>query len=90
MSNELGLRIKKHRELIGYSQKRLAQESKLTPAAINMIESGERIPQSDTLKNIIFVLAVDANDILFSETEREKISKIIEAREMLRECLYSK
>lgn len=57
-------RIKNLRENVGWSQSRLAKEANITPAAICMIEKGDRDPTTSTISKISNALKVDIQNIV--------------------------
>ena len=68
-SNSIGIRVKQARAKINYNQAKLASESKITPAAISQIESGDRIPSSPVLRRIASTLKVSTDFILGNTDE---------------------
>jgi len=63
MKNLKKIRIKKN-----WTQMDLAQKSKLTPAAICMIEKGKRIPSLKTLLKLSKALEIDVSILINSIT----------------------
>ena len=64
----IGQRIKTARDLLGYTQAKLASEAEITPAAISQIEAGDRTPSSPILRRIASVLKV-STDFLLGTTD---------------------
>jgi len=62
--NSIGERIRKIREELGYTQKKLASEAQVTPAAISQIESSDRSPSVPVLCRLAQALKVSASYIL--------------------------
>ncbi len=60
----IGLNIRTNRKLKGYSQKKLADMSGLTRAAINMIENGHKNSHIMTLQAIADTLQIDLKEII--------------------------
>lgn len=62
--NEIGKRIRQHREIKKINQKTLAELIGVTGTYIGMIERGERIPKLETFISIVNVLGASANELL--------------------------
>jgi len=65
MNNQnLAIKIKDLRNRKGFSQERLAEDSKLSLRTIQRIEKGESIPRGDTLIKLTQALEVTPDDLL--------------------------
>ena len=67
MNDKLGLIIQERRKLYGLTQEELAEKIEKTPGFIGQIERGICMPSIDTLKQLINILAIDANEIFYNE-----------------------
>jgi transcriptional regulator with XRE-family HTH domain len=70
LSAIIGKRIKIKREVLGITQKGLAEKVGITPAAINQFEKGEKRPSSAVLANIARELGV-STDYLLGAADKE-------------------
>jgi transcriptional regulator with XRE-family HTH domain len=68
----MGMRIKKKREALGLSQKKLAEQTQISPPAINQYEKGFKTPSTETLLRLAGVLDVSV-DYLIGTTLTEEI-----------------
>jgi len=66
----IGTRIKAARDKIEISQKKLAENVGISPAAINQFEKGEKKPSSEVLARIANELGV-SNDYLLGASDEE-------------------
>jgi transcriptional regulator with XRE-family HTH domain len=60
----LGERLKESRESAGMTQIDVAGFAGITPAAVSMIEAGQREPQAGTLKKLCEVLGTSSDYVL--------------------------
>lgn len=60
----IGERLKAARMELGISQKDLAKKLDITPAAVSMYESGNRLPSMELFIKLVDVLNVSADEIL--------------------------
>lgn len=59
--------IKKHREAKGYTQHTLAEKLGVSPAAVAMWETGERIPRASTLAKMAELFGCSMDDLMRKE-----------------------
>lgn len=73
MKNQnLAQKVKELRELIGFTQEQLSEESKLSLRTIQRIESGESVPKGDTLIKLTKTLGVTTEYFLESKMQEDK------------------
>jgi len=73
MKNQsFAFKVKELRELIGFTQEQLSEESKLSLRTIQRIESGESIPKGDTLIKLTKTLGVTTEYFLNSNVYEDK------------------
>ena len=65
-------KVKELRELIGFTQEQLSEESKLSLRTIQRIESGQSIPRGDTLLKLTKTLGVTTEYFLNSNIYEDK------------------
>ncbi|MBZ1530138.1 helix-turn-helix transcriptional regulator [Leuconostoc mesenteroides] len=63
-SNDLGPNLKKYRKLANISQFKLGQLLNVNQVTVSHYESGQRVPDIDSLIKISDILDVDIKDIL--------------------------
>ncbi|MDC2806892.1 helix-turn-helix domain-containing protein [Leuconostoc suionicum] len=63
-SADIGPNLKKYRKLANISQFKLAQLLSVNQATVSHYESGQRVPDIDSLINLSNILDVDIKDIL--------------------------
>lgn len=68
----LGLNIKSIRSDLGFSQAELARMTKITPAAICMIEQGNRNPNILTLSKIALSLQASLDRLVFGDGQKTR------------------
>ena len=68
----MGIRIKKKREALGLSQKKLAEQVRVSPPAINQYEKGHKTPSTEALLRLAGALDVSI-DYLVGTTLDEEI-----------------
>jgi len=74
LSEIIGKRIKIQREEIGLSQKALAEEVDISPAAINQFEKGEKKPSSEVLARIAGKLGVSTDYLLGASDDKVSLT----------------
>ncbi len=79
--NIIRKRISEAREKKGLTQAQLAEEAKVTPAAICQIEKGDRIPTIPVLHRIANVLRVSL-DYLAGQKDSIEFKDILQNREL--------
>ncbi|MCL2880015.1 MAG: helix-turn-helix domain-containing protein, partial [Treponema sp.] len=67
LRNILATNIRNHRQLLGYSQAKLAEVANIATSYIAMIELEKKFPSDEVLERIANALKVDPAD-LFSKT----------------------
>ena len=67
--SSFGERLRKQRELKGWSQSDLAENSGLTPAAVSQIEADSRQPSFKTLASLAAALRVSVGYLVGEEPE---------------------
>lgn len=77
----IGLRIKKTREKLGFTQLKLALSAEITPAAISQIEAGLRIPSTPVVIKIASSLKV-STDFLFGVTDEPILKDLLQNKEL--------
>ena len=76
---EFGTRLEQIMKMKGYTQKKLAEESGLTEAAISRYIAGQREPKAIAIVNIARVLNVTADDLLGIERiERDDVDDALQ------------
>ena len=75
--NKLGNRLRELRKQKGYSQQQLADHLHLSRSSIEMYESGERDPSTETKEAIADFFNVNM-DYLFGRQESNEITKAME------------
>jgi len=72
----LQVRLKSLRGQLGWNQSKLAKESGVTPAAINMIESGKRVPTVAVMQRISAAFGLTVSELIgevkISESDCER------------------
>ena len=63
----LATNIKNHRQLLGFSQAKLAENANIAPAYVAMIELEKKFPSDEVLERIANALKIDPTE-LFSKT----------------------
>ena len=63
----LGERLRELRIREGWSQRELAERSRISQTTISQIENGKRNPSADVLKRLVGALGVSANFLLGNE-----------------------
>jgi len=63
----LAANIRNHRNLLGFSQAKLAEAANVSPAYVAMIELEKKFPSDDVLERIAHALKIDPAE-LFSKT----------------------
>ncbi|WP_289055064.1 helix-turn-helix domain-containing protein [Carboxylicivirga marina] len=71
-NKNLANKVKELRELIGYTQEQLSEESKLSLRTIQRIESGQSIPKGDTLMRLTKSLGVTTEYFLIEKKNENK------------------
>ena len=84
-------RLRHTRELAGYSQQELADETGVSQHTISQIELGQRKPQGRTLRKLAKALGVEVADLFGGWQEAFDNSRLVraDAKENLRERLES-
>ena len=81
MANQnLTHRVKELRKRKALSQDELAKNAGLSLRTVQRVENGETIPTGETLKRLAFVLDVDPNELLDSDTAKELPKKTIKTK----------
>ena len=62
----LATNIRNHRQLLGYSQAKLAEIANISPAYVAMIELKKKFPSDEILERIAYALKIDPTE-LFSK-----------------------
>jgi len=65
---EIGMRIKKSRTGIGYTQEKFAELTGISTSFVGHIERGEKVPSIETLAAVSRVLGVSIDYIVFGMT----------------------
>jgi transcriptional regulator with XRE-family HTH domain len=63
----LAINIRNHRQLLGFSQAKLAEHARIAPAYVAMIELEKKFPSDQVLERIAIALKIDPTE-LFSTT----------------------
>ncbi|MFB6344047.1 helix-turn-helix domain-containing protein [Saccharicrinis sp. FJH62] len=71
-NHSFAYKVRELRELIGFTQEQLSEESKLSLRTIQRIESGESIPRGDTLIKLTKTLGVTTEYFLNSNIYEDK------------------
>ena len=69
LDKEIGLRIRKQRELLGYTREALAEKLDVSPKFCSDIEIGAKGMSLDTLCKLSKVLLLPTDYILFGKTD---------------------
>lgn len=80
---EIGMRIKKQRQLLNYTREELAEIVNITPRFCYDLELGNKKMSVDTLCSMKNALHVSADYLLYGESQTEGFDNIIA---MLKEC----
>ena len=80
-------RIRDERKRLSINQVTLANQAKVTPAAICLIESGKRVPTVPVLQRIAGVLNVSI-DYLIGQSDRSQVEDMAQNREF--QAFYGK
>ena len=64
MKSVISLKLRRCRDVAGYTQAQVADRAGLHPNAYAKIERGERLPNLETLQKICKALGVKSSDIL--------------------------
>ncbi|MGI5848845.1 MAG: helix-turn-helix domain-containing protein [Christensenellales bacterium] len=80
MKNDIGLKIKKMRQIKNISQSQLAKKAGIAQSTLSFIENGKKNPQFDTLSAICKGLETSILEILIYE-EKDRNIKIFEQHE---------
>jgi len=67
LRNILATNIRNHRQLLGFSQVKLAEIANIAPSYLAMIELGKKFPSDGVLERIANALKIDPTE-LFSKT----------------------
>ena len=74
---QFGEKIYKLRKGMGLSQNQLAEMLGLSGKTISKWENGGGLPQIDALKELSVIFGVSADELLFTETKRKCVTKIV-------------
>lgn len=74
---EIGMRIKKQRQLLDYTREQLAELANITPRFCYDLELGNKKMSVDTLCSMRNALHVSADYLLFGESQEEGYDNII-------------
>lgn len=66
-STVIGQKVKELRELRGFTQAELAKEAKISPAAVSLIEKGERTPSLIVSRKLSNTLKVSMGELTGSD-----------------------
>lgn len=80
---EIGMRIRKQRQLLDYTREQLAEMANITPRFCYDLELGNKKMSVDTLCSMRNALHVSADYLLFGESQIEGYDNIVA---MLRIC----
>jgi transcriptional regulator with XRE-family HTH domain len=75
---EIGQRIRKQRELIGYSREKLAEKLDVSAKFCSDIELGTRGMSLETLSKLTATLRMSSDYILFGKREETSVDELIE------------
>jgi transcriptional regulator with XRE-family HTH domain len=75
-ADRFGQVIRKHRERLGWTKKKLAQRAGLTPQYVGIVEDGGNVPSLATVLELLEVLGADAGEVMrYLAEERRKPAK---------------
>lgn len=83
--NIIGKRIKEKREVLGISQKDLADTVGITPSSINQYEAGSKNPSTDILKKIALALSTETDYLLGMKKDEDQVAVAFRDLERLSE-----
>jgi transcriptional regulator with XRE-family HTH domain len=83
---EIGQRIRKQRELIGYSRENLAEKLGVSTKFCSDIELGLKGMSLETLSKLTSVLKMSSDYILFGDKPKSDESSVYELIEIFKHC----
>ena len=77
LDKEIGLRIRKQRELLGYTREALAEKLDVSPKFCSDIEVGAKGMSVETLCKLSKILFLSTDYILFGKTAKEADEELV-------------
>ncbi len=74
---KFGKRVREYREILGYSQEKLAELADVSTNTINSIENGKTFVKYSTLKKLSSALNILAGDLFNFEVDKEIPDKLL-------------
>ena len=74
---KFGKRVREYREILGYSQEKLAELADVSTNTINSIENGKTFVKYSTLKKLSSALNISACDLFNFEVDKEISDKLL-------------
>lgn len=81
----IGQNIKLHRERLNLTQEELAFKTRIGKATIEKYETGEYLPDLQTVLRISTVMDIPASELLEQETQNESVSSDKEIEQLVKE-----